>query len=74
MCHEDERARAIYKFALDSVPKAQAEVLYKQFSAFEKQRGSREGIEDVVVSKARFGYEETLRARRASAHHPAPGT
>ena len=61
MCKEPERARAIYKFALDAVPKAQAEALYKAFTVFEKQGGSREGIEDVVVSKARYGYEDRLR-------------
>ena len=28
------------------------------FIAFEKQNGSREGIEEVIVSKRRFQYEE----------------
>ena len=62
MCKEDERARAIYKFALDSVPKAQAEELYRQFVVFEKQHGNREGIEDVVVSKARLERSTALQA------------
>ena len=48
-----DRARAIYKYALDHIPKDQAEGLYARFVAFEKQHGDREGIEDVVVSKRR---------------------
>lgn len=42
---EVERARAIYKYALDHLPKSQAGELYKRFVAFEKQQGDREGIE-----------------------------
>ena len=50
---EMDRARAIYRYALDHIPKDQAEGLYTRFVAFEKQHGDREGIEDVVVSKRR---------------------
>ena len=50
-----ERARAIYKYALDHIPTAQAENLYARFVAFEKQHGDREGIEEVVISKRRCG-------------------
>ncbi|XP_047090034.1 crooked neck-like protein 1 [Lolium rigidum] len=58
---EVERARAIYKFALDRVPKARAEDLYRKFLAFEKQFGDREGIEDAIVGKRRFQYEDEVR-------------
>lgn len=58
---ETERSRAIYKFALDSIPKSKAGDLYQSFVAFEKQHGDREGIEDVIVSKRRFQYEEELK-------------
>lgn len=61
-CKETERARCIYKYALDHIPKAQAEELYKKFSCFEKQFGDRQGIEDVIVGKRRFQYEEQLKA------------
>ncbi|KAG1678894.1 hypothetical protein FOA52_003562 [Chlamydomonas sp. UWO 241] len=57
---ETERARAIYKYALDHIPKGQAESLYQRFVSFEKQHGDREGIEEVVVSKRRFQYEEEV--------------
>ncbi|EFJ15431.1 hypothetical protein SELMODRAFT_442275 [Selaginella moellendorffii] len=60
-CKEFERARAIYKYALDNIPKSQAEELYKKFVAFEKQHGNREGIEDVIVSKRRFQYEDEVK-------------
>lgn len=57
---ETERARAIYKYALDHIPKGQADNLYARFVAFEKQHGDREGIEEVVVSKRRFQYEQEV--------------
>nr|XP_029121335.1 LOW QUALITY PROTEIN: crooked neck-like protein 1 [Elaeis guineensis] len=60
-CKEVERARCIYKFALDHIPKGRAEDLYKKFVAFEKQYGDREGIEDAIVGKRRFQYEEEVR-------------
>ncbi|CAD6214015.1 unnamed protein product [Miscanthus lutarioriparius] len=60
-CREVERARAIYKYALDRVPKGRAEELYRRFLAFEKQFGDREGIEDAIVGKRRFQYEDEVR-------------
>ena len=44
-CKESERARAIYKYALDHIPRAQAQNVYQHFVAFEKQHGDRAGIE-----------------------------
>ncbi|CAM6098606.1 unnamed protein product [Calypogeia fissa] len=58
---ELERARAIYKYALDHIPKGQAEDLYRKFVQFEKQYGDRAGIEDVIVGKRRFQYEEEVK-------------
>ena len=60
-CKESERARCIYKFALDHIPKGRAEDLYRKFVAFEKQYGDKEGIEDAIVGKRRFQYEEEVR-------------
>ncbi|KAK6935487.1 HAT (Half-A-TPR) repeat [Dillenia turbinata] len=60
-CKETERARCIYKYALDHIAKGRAEELYKKFVAFEKQFGNREGIEDAIVGKRRFQYEEEVR-------------
>jgi crooked neck len=58
---ETERCRAIYKYALDHIPKHLADELYQRFVNFEKQHGERDGIEDVIVSKRRFQYEEELK-------------
>ncbi|KAL3373788.1 hypothetical protein AABB24_005663 [Solanum stoloniferum] len=61
-CRETDRARCIYKFALDHIPKGRAaEDLYSKFVAFEKQYGDREGIEDTIVGKERFQYEDQVK-------------
>ncbi|KAH6615163.1 hypothetical protein C7974DRAFT_403398 [Boeremia exigua] len=57
---ETERARAIYKFALDRMPRSKSVNLHKAFTTFEKQYGDRDGIEDVVLSKRRVHYEEQI--------------
>ncbi|CAD7695161.1 unnamed protein product [Ostreobium quekettii] len=59
---ETERSRAIYKYALDHLPKSQASRLYERYLAFEKQHGEREGIEQAILSKRRFYYEEQVQA------------
>uniref|UniRef100_A0A7S3ER36 Suppressor of forked domain-containing protein n=1 Tax=Haptolina ericina TaxID=156174 RepID=A0A7S3ER36_9EUKA len=58
---ESDRARVIYKYALDALPRSEAQDLYKKYVLFEKQRGDRSGIEDVISSKKRFQYEEVLK-------------
>ena len=58
---EYERARAIYKYALDRLPRAKANRLHKSYTTFEKQFGDREGVEDVILSKRRVQYEESLK-------------
>ncbi|EGC40143.1 hypothetical protein DICPUDRAFT_93425 [Dictyostelium purpureum] len=58
---EVERARIIYKYAIDHVPKNKAKELFETFTNFEKQQGDRIGIEDVVIGKKRFQYEEELK-------------
>ena len=40
-----ERARAIFKYALDHIPRNQAQDVYRRFVTFEKQHGDRTGIE-----------------------------
>ncbi|MCI25956.1 crooked neck-like protein 1-like, partial [Trifolium medium] len=45
----------------DHIPKGRAEDLYRKFVAFEKQYGDREGIEDAIVGKRRFQYEDEVR-------------
>jgi len=61
-CKEFDRARVIYKYALDNVPKQEAQKLYEMYSAFEKKHGTRETVEDVILSKRRFQYEEEIKS------------
>ena len=59
---EYERARVIYKYALDRIPSQAAEDLFSNYTRFEKRFGDRRGVENVVVSKRRFKYEEEVKA------------
>ncbi|KAJ2455104.1 NineTeen Complex (NTC) component [Coemansia sp. RSA 2336] len=58
---EHERARAIYKYALERLPKAKSQSLYNQYTIFEKQFGDKDEIESVVVTKRRMEYESLVR-------------
>ncbi len=58
---EYERARAIYKYALDRLPRSKSISLHKAYTTFEKQFGDREGVEDVILSKRRVQYEEQIK-------------
>ncbi|NXD14477.1 CRNL1 protein, partial [Nothocercus nigrocapillus] len=60
---EFERVRVIYKYALDRIPKQAAQNLFKNYTIFEKKFGDRRGIEDIIVSKRRFQYEEEVKVR-----------
>merc|ERR1719379_776445 len=59
---EMERAQAIYKLALDVLPKGASDELYRAYVSFEKQHGDRDAIEEVVLNKRRFIYEEAIKA------------
>ncbi|KAA8567072.1 hypothetical protein EYC84_010147 [Monilinia fructicola] len=58
---EYERARAIYKYALDRMARSKSISLHKAYTTFEKQFGDREGVEDVIISKRRVQYEEQVK-------------
>jgi crooked neck len=57
---EYERARMIYKYALERLPRSKSQALYQVYTAFEKQFGNKDGLEDVIVSKRRLQYEEQV--------------
>ena len=61
-CKEYDRARVIYKYALDHISKEDARELFKVYTQFEKKFGDRSGIENVIISKRRFQYEEEVKA------------
>ncbi|EFQ28723.1 hypothetical protein CGRA01v4_10126 [Colletotrichum graminicola] len=58
---EYERARAIYKYALDRLPRSRSMALHKAYTMFEKQFGDKDGVEDVVLSKRRVFYEAQVK-------------
>ncbi|GER26829.1 pre-mRNA-splicing factor CLF1 [Striga asiatica] len=60
-CKEIERARCIYKYALDHIPRGKTEELRKKFILFEKQYGGREEFEDAIVGNTRVHYEDEIR-------------
>ena len=58
-----ERARVIYKYAIDRIDKKLAGDLFKSYTIFEKKFGNRSGIENVIVNKRKFQYEEEVKVR-----------
>lgn len=60
-CREYDRTRTIYKYALEHIPKQQAQELFKTYTHFEKKYGDRAGIENVIISKRKFQYEEEIK-------------
>ncbi|KAL2157458.1 hypothetical protein VTH06DRAFT_6150 [Thermothelomyces fergusii] len=58
---EYERARAIYRFGLDNLPRSRSMNLHAQYTTFEKQFGDKEGVEDVILTKRRRLYEEQVK-------------
>lgn len=63
-CKEIERARVIFRYALDEAKKAGDEghlqELNQEVISFEKRHGSRAGIEDAIVAKRRLALEALL--------------
>ncbi|KZC11309.1 Protein crooked neck [Dufourea novaeangliae] len=57
---EHDRARVIYKYALDHIPKEKTQEIYKAYTIHEKKYGDRSGIEDVIVSKRKYQYEQEV--------------
>lgn len=64
---EFDRARIIYKYALERLPRAKSEGIYASYTRFEKQFGSIKGVEDTVVQKRRLQYEEEIDAAGGNA-------
>ncbi|EPY53666.1 complexed with Cdc5 protein Cwf4 [Schizosaccharomyces cryophilus OY26] len=58
---EYERARTIFKYAIDFMPRSKSTELYKEYTHFEKQYGEQSGIESIVFDKRRLAYENELK-------------
>lgn len=57
---EHDRTRVIFKYALEHLPKDSTADLYKAYTIHEKKYGDRSGIEDVIVSKRKYQYEQEV--------------
>ncbi|KAF8638197.1 hypothetical protein AX16_010543 [Volvariella volvacea WC 439] len=57
---EYERARVIYKFALDRIPRSESAALHAAYTKFEKQHGIQSIAENTVLTRRRIDYEEEL--------------
>ncbi|CAH8491830.1 unnamed protein product [Heterobilharzia americana] len=57
-----QRARVIYKYALENLPKEDCQEIYKAYTLHEKKYGDRLAIEDVILNKRKFQYEEEVQA------------
>lgn len=57
---EHDRTRGIYKYALEHLPKERTIELYKAYTVHEKKYGDRAGIEEVIVSKRKYQYEQEV--------------
>ncbi|RXH91303.1 hypothetical protein DVH24_020326 [Malus domestica] len=51
----------VARLGRDRIPKGKADSLYRMFEEFEERYGDRQGIEDAIVNKARFKYEQEVR-------------
>ncbi|CEM33045.1 unnamed protein product [Vitrella brassicaformis CCMP3155] len=58
---ENERATMIYKQALNILPKGESEELYRSYVAFQKQHGAKNAIEETILEKRRFVYEDAIK-------------
>ena len=54
---EHDRARGIYKYALDKMSKDKTAELYKAYTIHEKKFGEKVGIENVIMKKRKLQYE-----------------
>lgn len=58
---EHDRARVIYRYALDHMPKEKCSTLYNEYTRHEKKYGDKSSIDDVITSKRKFQYEEAVK-------------
>ena len=59
---EPDRATAIYKHALATAPADKKDGVFAAYSAFERGRGDRAGVDGVVAAERRFEYEQRVAA------------
>ena len=60
MLKEFERAREIYRYGLNHLPKNFSRSIHYQYEKFEKLHGDMKMIEDAILNKRRVHYEEEI--------------
>ena len=55
---QHDRARTVYKYALDKLPEEKREDILKAYTIHEKKFGDRTGIESIISNKRKLKYEE----------------
>jgi len=58
---EIDRARQIFRYGLENLPKDKAYKLYEAYVNFEKQHGDKDEIDDLILDKRRVYYKEILK-------------
>lgn len=58
---EYERAKVIFKYALDRIPKEKAQQLYRAYTIHEKKFGNKTSIEAAINEKRKFQYEQEIK-------------
>lgn len=58
---QHERARAIFKYALEKLSEEKKEEIFKAYTIHEKKYGDQTGIESIITNKRKIKYEEDLK-------------
>jgi len=59
-CQEYTRARLIYKYCMTFIPHNQLKGFFEHYLTFEKQFGDQQGLENAILNKKRFEYENEM--------------
>ena len=59
-CKQFERAKMLFKYAIDHLPEDNQKRIHNYFLDFQKQYGTREDMEDMVLVKRRYYLEEQI--------------
>ncbi|KAL4471338.1 hypothetical protein ABPG72_011115 [Tetrahymena utriculariae] len=54
---EYDRAREIFKFGLENIPKEKSKKLYEEYLSFEKQHGTKDDIDELIFNERRLHYK-----------------
>lgn len=54
---EYDRAREIFKFGLENLPKDKSKKLYEEYLGFEKQYGTKDDIDELIFNERRLHYK-----------------